>query len=210
MHPDGRRLRVVATVAAVTAVLLLLLWVAALALSVPVAGHSMEPTIHDADRLELRPLGGGTPRRFDVVVARQPGEEIDGGGTEIVKRVIGLPGDEVAVRGGEHPEVLLRPAGDSRTYLVSSGTWSDQVGSEVAACCADDGRSVAGGDEAEQWAEVPAGSYWVIGDNWGGSSDSRYFGFVPASSIRAVVWFRLTPWSALGSLDSPVSMAPVP
>lgn len=94
------------------------------------------------------------PRRFDVVRLEDPRSA----GHWILKRIVGLPGEEVALRNGE---------------LFVNG---DLVG-EPHAYCPDPM-----GDVDEWW---PRGDeYVVLGDNRGGSTDSRKFGPVKRASIR--------------------------
>ncbi len=49
----------------------------------------------------------------------------------------------------------------------------------------------------------------VVGDNWGGSDDSRTYGFVAAEQIRGRLWLRLLPLSDLGRLEHGVRLEPV-
>lgn len=84
--------------------------------SYEVDGSSMEPTLHNKDRLIIWKLprtwaritgNDYTPKRGDIVVFHKP----DGSSEQLIKRVIGLPGDRVVVGNGkitiyndEHPE----------------------------------------------------------------------------------------------------------
>jgi signal peptidase I len=183
----------------------LLIVIVGLTFSVKVSGHSMEPTLATGDRLEVDLLHRHDVHRFSVVEAVEPGPADAGGGQDIVKRVIGLPGDRIQVKGGGHPRVLIRPAGSTTTYQVVSTSWAAQVGSSTSACCSATGTSTPG----PAWVTVPADSYWLIGDNWGGSTDSRVFGFVPMSGIKATIAFRLTPWSRKGHLPDPARLVPL-
>ena len=47
---------------------------------------------------------------------------------------------------------------------------------------------------------VPEGSLWMMGDNRENSSDSRYFGAVPADNVVGTVFFRYWPFSRIGSM----------
>ena len=47
---------------------------------------------------------------------------------------------------------------------------------------------------------VPAGDYYMMGDNRGNSDDSRYWGPVPQSSIIGAAFFRYWPPSRIGTL----------
>ncbi|HSV38949.1 MAG TPA: signal peptidase I [Nocardioidaceae bacterium] len=172
--------------------------VAALTFSVQVQGQSMHPTLAQGDRLFVNFLGRDDIHRFDLVEA-----SFDQTAARAVKRVIGLPGDEISV-GFEQgdPVVRIRPADEDTTYAVDNPAWDDQPGSLEVACC--DANGVAVGEVAV--VTVPAGSYWLVGDNWGGSDDSRKFGFVRKDHIHARLNFRLLPLSDFGSVDNEVSL----
>lgn len=177
--------------------------IAALAFSVTVAGTSMAPTVADGDRLLVDPFGPDEIERFDIVESTLGDREIP-----VIKRVIGMPGDEVTVREkGGVPQVFVRPAGESSTYVVESTTWPDSIGASTATCCQPDGISLAPGAPA-RWVTVPEDAYWVVGDNWGGSDDSRTYGFVAADAISAEVVLRLLPAGGFGGLDDPARLVP--
>lgn len=182
----------------------MLVVIAALAFSVKVSGSSMEPTLSTGDRLLVDPFGKGDIHRFDIVESTLGNREIP-----VVKRVIGLPGDRIEVRADQDPPVVLvRPKGEDATYAVDNPTWAGRVGAKVEACCAADGTSLpAGGSPA--WVTVPDGSYWVVGDNWGGSDDSRTFGFVEHAQVKARIVFRLQPFGELGRLPDRARLVPV-
>ncbi|MDH2413245.1 signal peptidase I [Nocardioides sp. CER19] len=193
----GQRGAVLGLVGGTGLVLLLLAMlvaVAALTFSVEVSGHSMEPTLRPGDRLEVGPFGREDVRRFDLVEASEPGR-----GTRIVKRVIGLPGDQVSI-GSEvaAPRVYVRPAGSADVYVVDNPAWHGRFGTDTASCCTADGKAAM----ARAWVTVPPASYWLIGDNWGGSTDSRVFGFVAAEAIETALTFRILPAGRFGPLTS--------
>jgi signal peptidase I len=168
--------------------------VGALTFSVEVSGHSMEPTLHPGDRLEVTPFNRDDVRRFDLVEAHEPGR-----GTRIVKRVIGLPGDQVSIGGDvAAPEVLVRPAGSADVFVVDNPAWRGGPGSDTASCCTADGKAAM----APAWVTVPAASYWLIGDNWAGSTDSRVFGFVAKDDVETTLTFRILPAGRFGRLTS--------
>ncbi len=167
---------------------------AGLTFSVRVEGASMEPTLRTGDRVLIDPFG--EVERFDLVEA-----SVDAAGTTVVKRVVGLPGDTVRVEGGPVPRVLVRPAGSSDWSVVSNAAWGEDVAS-VEACCGPDGAQQV---EAMD-ATVPDGSYWLLGDNWDASTDSRSFGWVPADDVRARLVVRLLPLSRLGGVASDVAL----
>ncbi|MCL4870759.1 MAG: signal peptidase I [Anaerolineae bacterium] len=100
------------------------------------------------------------PQRGDVIVFRHPNNS----GTNLIKRVIGLPGDTVLVR-------------DQKVYV--NGTLLDEpyINSPPA--------------YSGEW-HVPTDSFFVLGDNRNNSSDSHNWNFVPRDNIigkaMAVLW----------------------
>jgi signal peptidase I len=186
----------------IAGLLALLTIVAALTFSVTVKGHSMEPTVHEGDRLLVKFWDRGTIKRFDLVEAR-----VGVAKTPVVKRVIGLPGDTVSIRFVDGtPVVSLTPAGSTATQYVANPTWASRVGDRIAPCCED------GGDAgtAPHEVVVPAGKYWLLGDNWGQSDDSRTYGFVPAEDIGGQLNLRLQPLGSFGSIENPVKLTDKP
>lgn len=205
----SRRLRLVAGV--VVLVLFfgaMLVVVAALTFSVQVSGSSMTPTLHDGDRLEVDLLGRHDIGRFDLVEAVEPAVGDLGGGAHIVKRVIGLPGDEIGIGGGAKPVVYLRPHGSAATYIVDNPAWPSQIAGAVAGCCDEGLRSL--NSTARRWQTIPPRRYFLMGDNWGGSTDSRVFGPVAATEVIAKLTFRIAPLGRFGSLPSRVRLVRAP
>lgn len=202
----GSRARLALTICGVVALVVFLVGslvaVGALAFSVTVSGHSMEPTLRDGDRVVVDVFGSEDVERFDLVEAADPMH-----GTLVVKRVIGLPGDTVGISGGSSPVVTVRPAGDEITFSVENPAWPDRIGTKIDSCCAEDGTVVT--DDGPIEVVVPDGAYWLIGDNWGASDDSRTFGFFEASSIQARLVFRILPLSSFGSFEENVRLEPV-
>lgn len=126
-----------------------------------VEGSSMEPNLHSGERLLVSKLEYRlrSPRRQEVVVFRYPADPR----VRYIKRVIGVPGDTVMIRGGE---VWLNGRPLEEPYLIQE-TWGD-FGP----------------------ARVPGDKFFLLGDNRGNSKDSRYpdVGFVAERQIvgRAV------------------------
>ncbi len=156
---------------------------------------SMEPTLRvgdfllvdkqsyapggELDRLLLPPA---RVKRGDLVVFHYPVEPW----LRLVKRVVGLPGDRIRMRGGqvlvngqvlEEPYAFYSPSrpngfrDDFPSLLEADPNvdlrWWIQLRSSV----------------VDRDVMVPADSYFVLGDNRNDSEDSRYWGFVPRSAI---------------------------
>jgi signal peptidase I len=68
-----------------------------------------------------------------------------------------------------------------------------------------DGTSLLHGQAAVA-VEVPDGHYWVLGDNWGASDDSRSYGFVRDYQITGGLWRRLYPLAHLGAVPHDVAL----
>jgi signal peptidase I len=130
-----------------------------------VQGASMAPTLGPGQRIAVAPLVR-PPRRGDLVVLRRPRHDL-----EVVKRVVGLPGERVALRGGRL-EVDGRPVPEP--YL--------------------------GGGPAVGELEVALGPahYLVLGDHRAASTDGRDFGPVPADALIGRVRFAYWPPRRLG------------
>ncbi len=200
---EGRRwLRTALGVAALVVFFAaMLVVIAVLAFSVKVSGHSMEPTLADGDRLVVNPFGKDDVARFDIVESTLGDREIP-----VVKRVIGMPGDQVqASAAGDPPVVRVKPAGEDTVYVVDNPAWSGRVGEKVEPCCADDGTTLPRGKEPA-WVTVPDGQFWLLGDNWGGSDDSRTFGFVEQDQVTARISFRVQPFGDLGPVADDVRL----
>ena len=150
---------------------------------VSVDGDSMVPTLHDHDRLILNKVSA--VGRFDVIVFDAP----DDPGKQYIKRVIGLPGDTVEVQddqlninGKEYSEKYL----DSSLYQLEA--WENYTEDFSLSSLLDT-------------QQVPADSYFVMGDNRLNSKDSRFFGFVEKERVIGTAEFRIWPFNALGNID---------
>jgi signal peptidase I len=138
-----------------------------------IPSESMVPTLQVHDRVLVNKLSYKLHpvHRGDIVVFKAP-EGSDPGIDDLVKRVIGLPGESVSARGGhvyidnkELPETYL-PKGTITTNFSPVTLAPDH--------------------------------YWVMGDNRGNSKDSRVFGPITKNHIVGRVFFRIWPLSRLG------------
>jgi signal peptidase I len=143
-----------------------------LAQSTVVLGQSMEPSLHQDQRLIMEKIGyhWHGPRRGDIVVLPDP----SGGPIPLIKRVVGLPGERITIT-------------DGRVYI--DGKRLDEA--YLPQVIIDSGGST--------WT-VPPLRVFVLGDNRSNSKDSRYFGPVPIHAIIGHAIFRYWPLNAIGWL----------
>ena len=134
----------------------------------------MLPTVRPGDWLLVRRRGDSTLRRGDIVVCASDNGDDD----EAVKRVVGLPGEEVRLREG-----ILFIDGEPLHEPYLGGLPS----------------SLGLGDRA--W-NVDDGAYFVMGDNRAHSTDSRDYGAVGLDSVLGRVVGRVWPLTRWGSLGS--------
>jgi signal peptidase I len=141
-----------------------------------VEGSSMEPTLHTGQYLLIDRLGYqfGEPRHGDIVVFHYPINPVD----DYVKRVIGVPGDEVRIQSSS---VFVNGQVISEPYIVSDGMFL--------------GEGYAG-----KW-EIPDGRYFVMGDNRSHSSDSRSWGLLDRANIIGKAWLSYWPPQSSGIMQ---------
>jgi len=159
------------------------------------------------------------PKRGDVIVFRYPPQP----SLDYIKRVIGLPGDEVAylnkqltVNGKPVPRAAQPDFFDSGTMRYSK-QWQETLDARRYSTLNDSDRPafVPGATEFPfadgcrytvegVTCKVPAGHYFVMGDNRDNSLDSRYWGFVPDANIVGkafLVWMNFGDLSRIGSFE---------
>ncbi|RCW17124.1 signal peptidase I [Streptococcus gallolyticus] len=169
---------------------------------VKVDGHSMDPTLADGERLIV--LSTTSIDRFDIVVAK---ETEDGETKEIVKRVIGMPGDTITykndvlyVNGKEVDEDYLDEykkafEDDQLQDTYSYNTLFQELAESSEAFTTDsDGNT-------EFTVTVPKGQYYLLGDDRIVSKDSREVGTFSKSDIVGEVKFRFWPLSKIGFIN---------
>ena len=142
-------------------------------------GTSMEPTLHNRDRVFVNILGYkvGKPKHNDVIIFTPSIDK----NSYYIKRVIGLPGDTVEIK---NDRVFLNGELLDETYLAP-GTVTRPFTEETLTI------------------KVPEGTVFVLGDNRGGSEDSRdpRLGPVPIKSIKGRAVFRLYPFNDIKKIS---------
>jgi signal peptidase I len=143
----------------------------------------------------------GEPQRGDVFVFRFPNPDHDPKkqGEDYIKRVIGLPGDEITYRnktlyvnGKEIPQSYVGPfigSGDEGRRMAGAEVHEEMLPGVTHHMLVS--RMLMPGREGT-W-KVPAGHYFAMGDNRDNSEDGRYWGFVPEENLvgRAfVIWMN--------------------
>lgn len=137
-----------------------------------VRGNSMTPGIHDGDRILIDHVSYwfGDVERGDVVVLKYPLDP----SVDYIKRVIGMPGDDVWLKDGE---VWVNGRQVDEPYVRDIDS------------------------SARLRTRVKPAHYFVLGDNRVRSSDSRDFGLVPQDYVRGKVEVRVWPPARFGRLD---------
>jgi len=153
--------------------LLLFLAINAVSSRVRVENISMKPTLQPGYLILVNKLAYklGAPKHGDIIVFDYKGA----GQEEYIKRIIGLPGDQVVV---EHGIVSVNGHPLTEPYLAElprySGSWS-----------------------------VPEDSYFVLGDNRNNSSDSHQWGYVKSNELIGKAILVYFPFNAVRSLVIP-------
>ena len=149
------------------------------------------------------------PQRGDVVVFKKPGDER---AEDVIKRVVGLPGDRIQVSGGVvsvNGQVIAQtPAGETRDpgdpYVTVKRSWETQGAHRYITFDRGPGHD---GDDTDVYL-VPQDHYFVMGDNRDNSADSRFpqgigMGFVPAENVMGKARFILLSWKPGASILKP-------
>jgi len=139
-----------------------------------VEGASMQPALVDHERIlvnkliyRLQPV-----ERGDVVVFWFPGDPH----RSFVKRIIGMPGDQVAIRNGQ---VFVNGEALEEPYLTAPHRRGDH----------------------HRTVTVQAGNYFVLGDHRSVSNDSRAWGQVPERLILGKAVMRYWPPQRMGGIQ---------
>lgn len=129
-----------------------------------IEGHSMEANLHHGQFLIVNKLVYylNPPERGDVIVFHSPGNPRK----DFIKRVVGLPGEEVEIVDGQ---VFINGVRLEETYISRDGTrsWGPEVVGEF--------------------------EYFVLGDYRSNSSDSRSWGMLDGNAIIGKAWISYWP-----------------
>lgn len=185
-RPHSRRRQVIEwVVVIVAAVLTAVVLRAEVVQAFEIPSLSMSPTLLKGDRVLVNKLSYRLHdvNRGDVIVFRrppnppsEPDADEETAIKDLIKRVVALPGERVSSRDGK---LLINDRVLDEPYLPS-GTMTNI--------------------EADDETVVPAGQYWVMGDNRQQSKDSRFFGTIQESSIIGRAFVRMWPISHWGGL----------
>jgi signal peptidase I len=142
---------------------------------VRVDGFSMVPTLQDGEYVLVNRLAfrNKLPERGDIIVFVSPQvSDLD-----LIKRVIGLPGDNVKISGGEvrvNGQVLEEP------YIAAAPIYNGE------------------------W-DVPEGNLFVLGDNRNDSSDSHAWGLLPVENVigkAILIYWPIPEWNLIDHVES--------
>ena len=142
---------------------------------VRVDGFSMVPTLQDGEYVLVNRLAyrNHLPERGDIIVFSSP-QTTD---LDLIKRVIGLPGDTVEISGGVvrvNGQVLEEP------YIAAAPVYNGE------------------------W-EVPDGKLFVLGDNRNDSSDSHAWGLLPLENVigkAILIYWPIPDWNLINHVES--------
>ncbi len=141
-----------------------------------VSGESMMPTLHDGDNLIVDKISYrfSDPERYDIIVFPFQYEEK----VYYIKRIIGLPGDEVQVKDG--------------MVYINGELLGEEYGSEV----------MENPGIAIEPILLAEDEYFVLGDNRNHSADSRdpSVGVLKREDLIGKAWVRIWPFNSFGVL----------
>jgi signal peptidase I len=146
-----------------------------------IPSDSMVPTLEIGDRLVVEKVSYALhpPTTGDIIVFQPPAQLQQYGyspNRAFIKRIIGTPGDVVQVHNGT---VYLNQKPLVEPYTAEPPAYEMEL------------------------VQVPAGEFFVMGDNRNNSNDSHVWGFLPKENIIGRAIFRFFPIDRVGNLKQP-------
>lgn len=138
-----------------------------------VSGNSMKPNLHNGEVLLEKKIGynSSSIKRFDIVVIKT-------GNEEIIKRIIGMPGEHISYK---NDKLYINDKIVKETFNFRNT--EDFNLEEICNC-----------------TSIPEGKYLVLGDNRPISKDSRTIGLVDEKDILGKAVYCIWPISKFGSI----------
>ena len=163
--------------------------------------------------INTKVINVGSPQRGDVMVFRFPSDP----SIDYIKRVVGLPGDEVAYLNqklsinGQPVETVAKGEHYDDDSMSYAPLFTERLGAVEHQIRVDTRRTAYYGPDPKRFpmaencryspegvtCKVPPGHYFMMGDNRDNSQDSRYWGFVPDENIVGKAFFV---WMNFGNL----------
>ena len=156
---------------------------------ITVVGSSMDPTLHDKQMLLLSKISYKLHdiERFDIVVIKKENEEI-------IKRVIGLPGEYISYKDNK-----LYVNGE---YIEESYNYGNTKDFDLDYICYIEKYKYYEKNNSFkcEYDKIPDNYYLVLGDNRGISKDSRSIGLIKKDDILGKALIRFWPINKIGSI----------
>ncbi len=148
----------------------ILVWRSAYGVTIPFTNHQLFQIRH--------------PERWEVAVFSTEGLPVrrSDRGASFIKRIVGLPGEEIKIMGGEiyvNGRLAVKPAALTSVHYVRKGLPAFNNAETI---------------------KVPPQKYFVLGDNSNNSEDSRFWGFLPEENIRGRAFMVFFPRSRVRSM----------
>lgn len=149
---------------------------------------SMAPTLDEGDRVIVNRLSGDVDRGEVVVFAKPPNQVSEA--DDLIKRVIGLPGETVQLRDGN--VYVDRQLVQEDHYIAQPQSSRPRQPVGIPGCAQD--------VPSPDTCTVPEGYVFVMGDNRLGSQDSRVFGPIAIDTIVGRAFVKVWPLDAISWL----------
>jgi signal peptidase I len=146
----------------------------------------------------------GHPQRGEVMVFHFPKDP----SLDYIKRVVGLPGDKIEYRNKQifvNGEAMPQQDNGNYDYVgpglnqVSTRRLLERLGTHNHDILIDDSNPV-----RDMQVTVPAGNYFMMGDNRDNSNDSRFWGFVPEQNVVGRAFYIWMSFDHLGRIGTKV------